>query len=117
MNIKNGRISVGTVAIVVFQSIDSMYVTLQYKWACLYFCPLNQYFVAKSKAKYDRYLNIINKSGGNFIPLVCESFGVCMSTLFTVVDRSTVKRIYSVSLPDDNYCSNFLSPCGIIILR
>jgi len=56
-----------------------MYVTLQYKLARLCFRPMNQYFVAKCKGEDDQYLNIVNKSGGNFIPLVCESFVVWAS--------------------------------------
>jgi len=42
---------------------------------------------------------LANKSGGDFIPLVCESFGVwapsALSTLFTGADRSTVKNSLS----------------------
>jgi len=40
-------------------------------------------------------LATVNNNGGEFIPLVCESFGVCtpfaLSTLFTIADRTTVK--------------------------
>ena len=41
----------------------------------------------------NQYLDIVNKSGGNFISIVCESFGVwipAMSTPFTIADRSMI---------------------------
>jgi len=75
---------------------------------------------ASEEAKDNQYLDIDNKSGGNFITLVCESFGAwapsALSTLFRVADR-LLKMVYPISLLDDNYCSNFLSPCDIIILK
>jgi len=51
---------------------------------------------AGEEAKDDQYLDIANHSGGDFVPLVCEIFGVwtpfALSTLFTIADRSTVKN-------------------------
>jgi len=51
---------------------------------------------AGEEAKDNQYLDIVNQSGGDFIPLVCESFGVwtpsALSTLFSIADRSTVKN-------------------------
>jgi len=43
----------------------------------------------------EHYLETVNDNGGEFIPLVCEFFGVwtpfALSTLFTIADRTTVK--------------------------
>ena len=50
---------------------------------------------AGEKAKDDHYLETISDHGGEFIPLVCESFGVwtpfALSTLFIIADRTTIK--------------------------
>jgi len=50
---------------------------------------------AGEEVKDDHYLETINDNGGEFIPLVCESFGVwtpfALSTLFTIADRTIVK--------------------------
>ena len=50
---------------------------------------------AGEEAKDDHYLETVNKHGGEFFPLVCESFGVwtpfALSTLSTIADRTTVK--------------------------
>ena len=50
---------------------------------------------AGEEAKDNRYLDSVTTDGGDFIPLVCESFGVwspfALSTLFTIADRTTVK--------------------------
>jgi len=51
---------------------------------------------AAGEAKDNQYVDIVNESGGDFIPLVCESFGVwspsALSTLFTVADRSILLK-------------------------
>jgi len=51
---------------------------------------------AGEEAKDNQYFDIVNQSGGDFIPLVCESFGVCtpsaLSTLYLTAERSTVKN-------------------------
>ena len=51
---------------------------------------------AGEKAKDNRYLEFVTNDGGDFIPLVCESFGVwspfALSTLFTIADCTTVKN-------------------------
>ena len=45
---------------------------------------------AGEEAKDNQYFNIVNQSRGDFIPLVCESFGLWMpcalSTLFSMAD-------------------------------
>ena len=50
---------------------------------------------AGEEAKDDHYLETVNNHGGEFFPLVCESFGVwtpfALSTLSTIADRTTVK--------------------------
>jgi len=50
---------------------------------------------ASEEVKDDHYLETVNDNGGEFIPLVCESFGVwtpfALSTLFTITDCTTVK--------------------------
>jgi len=52
--------------------------------------------VASEEAKDNQYLDSLAKSSGDFIPLVCESFGVwtpyALATLFSIADRSTVKN-------------------------
>ena len=49
---------------------------------------------AGEDVKDDHYLETVNDNGGEFIPLVCESFVVwtpfALSTLFTVADHTTV---------------------------
>ena len=51
---------------------------------------------AGEEAKDNHYLESVTNDGGDFIPLVCESFDVwspfALSTLFTIVDRTTVKN-------------------------
>ena len=51
---------------------------------------------AGEEAKDNRYLDSVTNDGGDFIPLVCESFGVwspfTLSTLFTIADHTTVKN-------------------------
>ena len=51
---------------------------------------------AGEEAKDNRYLDSVTNDGGDFIPLVCESFGVwspfALSALFTIADRTTVKN-------------------------
>ena len=51
---------------------------------------------AGEEAKDNRYLESVTNDGGDFIPLVCESFGVwspfALSTLFTIADHTTVKN-------------------------
>ena len=50
---------------------------------------------ADEEAKHNQYLDAVNKSGGNFIPFVCDSFGVWTPSalsLFLIADRSTVKN-------------------------
>ena len=46
---------------------------------------------ADEEAKDNQYFDIVNQSGGDFIPFVCESFGVWMpsalSTLFLIAER------------------------------
>ena len=48
------------------------------------------------EAKNNRYLESVTNDGGDFIPLVCESFGVwspfALSTFFTIADCTTVKN-------------------------
>ena len=48
----------------------------------------------EAKVTSNQYLDTVNKSGGDFIPCVCESFGVWMpsalSTLFLIVGRLTI---------------------------
>ena len=50
---------------------------------------------ASEEAKDDHYLETVNNHGGEFFPLVCESFGVwtpfALSTLSMIADRTTVK--------------------------
>ena len=50
---------------------------------------------AGEEAKDDHYLETVINHGGEFFPLVCESFGVwtpfALSTLSTIADRTTVK--------------------------
>ena len=51
---------------------------------------------AGEEAKDNRYLDSVTNDGGDFIPLVCESFGIwspfTLSTLFTIADCTTVKN-------------------------
>ena len=51
---------------------------------------------AGEEAKDNHYLETVNNYGGDFILLVCKSFGVrspfALSTLFTIADCSTVKN-------------------------
>ena len=51
---------------------------------------------AGEEAKDNRYLDSVTTDGGDFIHLVCESFGVwspfALSTLFTIADRTTIKN-------------------------
>ena len=53
---------------------------------------------AGEEAKDDHYLETVNNHGGEFFPLVCESFGVwtpfALSTLSTIADRTTVKVVF-----------------------
>ena len=57
---------------------------------------------AHEEAKDDRYLDTVDDYGGEFIPLVCKSFGICtpfaLSTLLTIVDRTTLKSSASRQL-------------------
>ena len=63
---------------------------------------------AGEEAKDDRYLDIVNDHGGEFIPLVCESFGVwtpfALSTLCIIADRTTVKSGISRQLARKQPC-------------
>ena len=47
-------------------------------------------------AKDTKNQDIVSDSGGDFIPLVCETFGIwspfALSTLLSIADRSTVKN-------------------------
>ena len=49
------------------------------------------------EAKDDHYLETVSDHGGEFIPLVYESFGVwtpfALSTLFVITDRTTIKVV------------------------
>ena len=49
------------------------------------------------EAKDNQYLDSVSKSSGDFIPLICESFGVwtpyALSTLFSIADRSTGQEL------------------------
>ena len=51
--------------------------------------------VAGEQAKDDHYLETISDHGGEFIPQVCESFGVwtpfVLSTLFIITDRTAIQ--------------------------
>jgi len=51
---------------------------------------------ASEEAKDNQYLDSASKNGGEFVPLICESFGVwipyALSTLFSTADRSTVNN-------------------------
>ena len=51
---------------------------------------------AGEEAKDNRYLDSVTNDGGDFIPLVCESFSVwspfALSTPFTIADHTTVKN-------------------------
>ena len=57
---------------------------------------------AGEEAKDNCYLESVTNDGGDFIPPVCESFGVwspfALSTLFTIADRTTVKNGLSQKL-------------------
>ena len=52
--------------------------------------------VAAAAGEDNQYLDSVTRCGGDFIPLVCESFGVwtpyALSTLFMIADRSTVSN-------------------------
>ena len=52
---------------------------------------------AGEEAKDDHYLETVNNHGGEFFPLVCESFGVwtsfALSTLSMIADRTTVIKV------------------------
>ena len=47
-------------------------------------------------AKDNQYQDIVNDNGGDFIPLVCETFGVwspyALSILGSIADRTTVRN-------------------------
>jgi len=51
---------------------------------------------AGEEANDSQYLDSVAKNSGDFIPVVCESFGVWtpydLATLFSIADRSTVKN-------------------------
>ena len=71
---------------------------------------------AGEEAKDGRYLVSVNDHGGDFIPLVCETFGVwspfALSTLFTIADRTTGKS----GVPRRNSCFRaYLLPFGGIM--
>jgi len=66
---------------------------------------------AGKEAKDNQYFDIVNQSGGDFIPLVCESFGVwtssALSTLFLIAERSTVKNGLPCKVARRQLYSNF----------
>jgi len=57
---------------------------------------------ASEDAKDNQYLDIVNKSGGH---------------LFENLTDLQLKIVCPIRLLDDNYCSNFLLPCGVTIPR
>jgi len=64
---------------------------------------------ACEEAKDNHYLEIVSDHGGEFIPLVCESFGVwtlfALSTLFTIADWTTIKSGVSKKLARKQHLS------------
>ena len=63
-------------------------------------------------AKDNQYQGIVNDNGGDFIPLVCETFGVwspyALSILGSIADRTTAETVYLESLLGANFSSNCL---------
>jgi len=64
---------------------------------------------AGEKAKGNQYFDIVNQSGGDFILLVCESFGAWMpsalSTLFSINSQKLFVLLSCYIYV--SYCSNF----------
>jgi len=60
------------------------------------FAVISSAVAAGEEAKDNQYFDIANQSGGDFIPLVCESFGAwtpsALSTLFLIAERSMAKN-------------------------
>ena len=70
------------------------------------------------EARDDQYLNIVNQSGGDFAPLICETFGVwtpfALSTLFTI---AKLRMDRPLGLLGISFHNNFLPHCGVLMPR
>ena len=66
---------------------------------------------AGEEAKDNRYLDSVTNDGGDFIPLVCESFGVwspfALSTPFTIAAALQLKMVCLGSWLGGNCCKGY----------